>query len=371
MAPKTETNGMLHGTLDALVLKTLTLGRSPRLRHRQVDRRRDRRGGGGRRGLALPGALPHGAPRLDRGRMGDVRARAEGEVLPDHAEGAPAARRRHRAVGALCDRRVEGPAAGMKFGQRLRSRFWRSRRGRSRRGVRFPRRDAGARARRAGNASGRGARGGNPPIRRHQPVNTTCRALGKQRDHTMRRTEYFSELTQDVTFACRQLLEEPRLHGRRRADARARHRRDDGDLQRRAVRRPPAAALSAPDRLVSIYEVRPQQSRATSRPATSSTAIEPVTAFSAVAARAVLELQPGRRRRHRAGDRRARHGRLLPRLQPAAGARPRLHDRGGSAGTRTGRRAQPPALDAPLRRRSGGRRPSTSRSTNVPTTSSA
>lgn len=40
-------------------------------------------------------------------------------------------------------------------------------------------------------------------------VNATCRAIGKRRDHEMRRTEYFSELTQDVTFACRQLLKSP------------------------------------------------------------------------------------------------------------------------------------------------------------------
>ena len=37
---------LLHGTLDALVLKTLTLGRAARLRHRQMDRRGDRRGRG-------------------------------------------------------------------------------------------------------------------------------------------------------------------------------------------------------------------------------------------------------------------------------------------------------------------------------------
>jgi predicted permease len=38
-------------------------------------------------------------------------------------------------------------------------------------------------------------------------VNATCRSLGNQRDYEMRRTEYLSELRQDVTFACRQLLQ--------------------------------------------------------------------------------------------------------------------------------------------------------------------
>jgi putative ABC transport system permease protein len=40
-------------------------------------------------------------------------------------------------------------------------------------------------------------------------VGETCRALGRQRDKDMRRTEYFSELAQDVRFACRQLLRNP------------------------------------------------------------------------------------------------------------------------------------------------------------------
>jgi predicted permease len=42
-----------------------------------------------------------------------------------------------------------------------------------------------------------------------QRVNATCRAIGRQRDRDMRRTEYLSELTQDVSFACRQLLKQP------------------------------------------------------------------------------------------------------------------------------------------------------------------
>ena len=40
-------------------------------------------------------------------------------------------------------------------------------------------------------------------------VNATCRHIGRQRDRDMRRTEYLSELIQDVTFACRQLLKNP------------------------------------------------------------------------------------------------------------------------------------------------------------------
>src|SRR5688572_14377624 len=40
-------------------------------------------------------------------------------------------------------------------------------------------------------------------------VNATCRRIGRQRDRDMRRTEYFQELKQDVTFACRQLTKNP------------------------------------------------------------------------------------------------------------------------------------------------------------------
>ena len=104
----------------------------------------------------------------------------------------------------------------MKFGQRLRSRFWRARvedevdtefsfhvEMRTRELVEQGMPPAEAR---------------EAAIRRFgdiNRVNATCRALGKQRDDDMRRTEYFSELTQDVTFACRQLAQESRLHDRR------------------------------------------------------------------------------------------------------------------------------------------------------------
>ena len=98
----------------------------------------------------------------------------------------------------------------MKFGQRLRSRFWRARvedevdaefafhvEMRARELVEQGMHPADAR---------------EAAIRRFgdiNRVNATCRAIGRQRDHDMRRTEYFSELAQDVTFACRQLFANP------------------------------------------------------------------------------------------------------------------------------------------------------------------
>jgi putative ABC transport system permease protein len=113
-------------------------------------------------------------------------------------------------MGTVRDRRIEGAAAGMKFGQRLRSRFWRARvedevdaefsfhvemRARELIEQGMPPADAREAAiRRFGDIN---------------RVNATCRAIGRQRDHDMRRTEYFSELTQDVSFACRQLFASP------------------------------------------------------------------------------------------------------------------------------------------------------------------
>ena len=40
-------------------------------------------------------------------------------------------------------------------------------------------------------------------------VNHTCRDIGRLRDRDVRRTEYFSELIQDVTFAIRQMIKNP------------------------------------------------------------------------------------------------------------------------------------------------------------------
>jgi putative ABC transport system permease protein len=98
----------------------------------------------------------------------------------------------------------------MKFGQRLRSRFWRP--------VVEDEVDAELAFHVEMRAREYEARGMSPEearetaIRRFgniNRVNATCRALGKHMDQDIRRTEYWSEFTQDVTFACRQLLKNP------------------------------------------------------------------------------------------------------------------------------------------------------------------
>ena len=172
----------------------------------------------------------------------------------------------------------------MKFGQRLRSRFWRVRvdeevdseftfhvEMRTRELV---------------------GRGMSPDAAREaaiqrfgniERVGATCRAIGKQRDNDMRRTEYLSELTQDVTFACRQLLRSPGFTvvavltlalgiGATTAIFSA--------VQSVVLRPLP---FPQPDRLVSIYEyVRNNRSNVSAGNFVDG--IEPVGAFSAVAA---------------------------------------------------------------------------------------
>ena len=98
----------------------------------------------------------------------------------------------------------------MTFGQRLRSRFWK------------PRVDQEVDAEFDFHVEMRVrelvARGLSPAeareiaIRRFgniDRVTATRRAIGQARDDDMRRTEYVSELTHDVRFACRQLLKSP------------------------------------------------------------------------------------------------------------------------------------------------------------------
>ena len=68
--------------------------------------------------------------------------------------------------------------------------------------------------------------------------------LGTGRNRQMQRTEYLSELRQDVALHVASAAQESGLHGGRRPDARARHRRHDRHLQRGLRRRPAAAAAA-------------------------------------------------------------------------------------------------------------------------------
>ncbi len=192
MAPKTEPNGLLHGTLDALVLKTLSWG----VRHgygiaRWIEEATDE-------ALAVEeGSLYPALYRMERrgwieAEWGTSELGRKAKFYRITREGPPPTRGGHRAVGALRRRRVEGSAARMKFGQRLRSRFWRpvvedevdaefafhvEMRTREYVGHGYDRR-----------AEAREAR--DPAIRRHQP--RQCAHAGrlvKHMDNDMRRTD--------------------------------------------------------------------------------------------------------------------------------------------------------------------------------------
>ena len=206
MAQKTESNGMLHGTLDALILKTLSWG----VRHgygiaKWIEEATDEAV------IVEEGSLYPALYRMerrglaDRGGLGRLGLGRKAKFYRITAKGRRRARGRYRAMGPVRDRRIEeGAAASMKFGQRLRSRFWRARvedevdaelsfhvemRARELVEQGMPPADAREAAiRRFGDIN---------------RVNATCRAIGRQRDHDMRRTEYFAELGQDVSFACR------------------------------------------------------------------------------------------------------------------------------------------------------------------------
>jgi putative ABC transport system permease protein len=172
----------------------------------------------------------------------------------------------------------------MKFGQRLRSRFWRARV------------EDEVDAELAFHVEMRArelvAQGMHPTEAREAAVrrfgditqvNATCRAIGKRRDHEMRRTEYFSELTQDITFACRQLASSPGFTvvavltlalgiGATTAIFSA--------VQSVVLRPLP---FPQPDRLVSVYE-NVRNNRGNVSAGNFVDGIEPVGAFSAVAA---------------------------------------------------------------------------------------
>jgi hypothetical protein len=112
------------------------------------------------------------------------------------------------------------------------------------RGAVVPRRDADPRARRAGRDARARARSGASPLRRLRAF-----AQGVRRDRRTARPGDGAYGIHDRDETGRRLraadaAANARVHRRRRADARAGHRREHRDLQRRVRRAPPAAAVS-------------------------------------------------------------------------------------------------------------------------------
>ena len=186
-------------------------------------------------------------------------------------------------------------------------------------------------------------------------VNTTCRAIGKQRDKTMRHGG-ISRSSCRTSRSRAGALRQSWVHGRRGADSRsalARRRRYSAPSSRSSFghfRFPTPIVLcqSTKARTGAGCLFRRQlhgRDRAGQRIQRRDRA-------------AIFQLQPLGRPRHRARHRWARDRRLLQRLQLAAGARARVHEGRRSAGPRASRRSEPSALDPTLRRRPIHRRPS-------------
>ena len=181
-------------------------------------------------------------------------------------------------------------------------------------------------------------------------MRTTLHALGAKRNQHMERTQYLGELRQDIAFTARQLVKNPGFTavavltlalgiGATTAIFSAVY----------AVVLQPLP-LRDPSRLMLVGEVwegRPQVMSVGNYVDTNAAVAD----FEHGLSRAQLrQLQPRRRDRAGAGRRRARDRELLRRDGRPADPRPHVHRRRGSARQRPRRRAQPSAVDAPLRR---------------------
>ena len=342
MAQKADANGMLHGTLDALILKTLTWG----ARHgygiaRWIEETTDDAV------VVEEGSLYPALYRMERrgwieAEWGTSELGRKAKFYRITAEGPAPARGRHRAVGAAsrpASRRCSCPrhdasASGCARG------FWRAaRRRRGRRRARLPRRDAHARARRArACARTRRARRRSRRFGDINRVNATCRALGRQRDqrHATHRVLCRARAGRRPSPAgscCRS----PGFTIVAVAHARARHRRDDA---RSSAPCTPSCCGRCRSRS-RIASSRSTRSCASNRGNVSAgnfvDGIEPVARASATSRRPSSISSFNRRRRRRRRARRRRAGRppasstsSACRRHAAASSRPRKISPGAS-----------------------------------------
>ena len=201
-------NALLHGALDALILKTLARGPSHGYAIARFIEETT-----GDAVLIEDGSLYPALYRLERkglgrGRMGHVRARPARQAVPHHRCRPRAAGRRHGDVEEVRRRRVEGAVRVMK--RSLRSWLWRvpleqeideeialhlelRTRELIERGM-----DPGSARELALERMGDVA-----------ASNETCVNLGRKRDREMRISQWLEELRDDVKFAFRQLRAAP------------------------------------------------------------------------------------------------------------------------------------------------------------------
>ena len=247
-----DASDLLHGTLDVLILKTLTWGTKHGYVDRRVDRGAWRRRARDRRRRALQGAAPSRGRRRDRVGVGTLRQQPAREVLLAHAARPRTAARREPRPGSATRRRSDA------FSRRA---------------------DASCRSRTASVApfdlpttSERIARELDDEVRFHveerakklidQGYSTEAayaealRRFGDVddlRDYCvtievshMQRVEFRERLRTigaGLPLRVPPTAQEPELRVSRGTHARAGRRRDDGDLQRREWRHPATAAV--------------------------------------------------------------------------------------------------------------------------------
>ena len=214
MSSSKAPNALLHGALDALILKTLARGPSHGYAIARFIEETT-----GDAVLIEDGSLYPALYRLERkglgrGRVGHVGARPARQAVPPHRRRTRAAGRRDGDVEEVLRRRLEGAVRDMK--RSLRSWLWRVPLDQEvdeeialhiemRTRELVERRHGSGRRR----ASSRSSGWATSP-----PSNETCVDLGRKRDREMRLTQWLEELRDDVKFAFRQLRRR-RLHAGR------------------------------------------------------------------------------------------------------------------------------------------------------------
>jgi hypothetical protein len=104
-------SGLLQGTLELLVLKTLSWGPMHGYGIAELDRELHRRRAARRGGLALPGALPHDAEGVDPRRVGHLENNRKAKFYALHPRGGAAVPRAGVGVAAARGGRCRWPSA--------------------------------------------------------------------------------------------------------------------------------------------------------------------------------------------------------------------------------------------------------------------
>ena len=266
-------SGLLQGTLELLVLKTLSWGPMHGYGIASwIESATERRRSASRRARSTPRCTGWRARAGSRAEWGTVGEQPPREVLPADRRGPRGSSASRRRAGSASPPRSTRPSRARppRAGRgrpmsdplrRDRATPVRSRqsRGGSRRRARVPPRAAHPGLHRARHEPRRGARA--RPLERFGDVDGVrdeCAQLLDRERRAERRRDWLDDLRQDLRFARALRVRRAALHAARRRHARARHRRQRGGVRRREVgaarrpavrgRRTPRARLRAASR---------------------------------------------------------------------------------------------------------------------------